>query len=43
MLAVFKQQRERFEQQRKWDEIINRVRELKEQIAFLRTQRLWET
>ena len=43
MLAVFKQQQERFEQQRKWDEIINRVRELKEQIAFLRTQRPWET
>ena len=43
MLAVFKQQQERFEQQRRWVEIINRVRELKEQIAFLRTQRLWET
>jgi hypothetical protein len=43
MLAIFKQQQERFDQQRRWAKILNRARELKEQIAFLRTQRSWET
>lgn len=42
MLAVFKQQQERIERQRRWSEILNRIQLLKKQIEFLRTQLPWE-
>ena len=42
MLAVFKQHQERLERQRRWLEIANQIRTIKEQIEFLRTQRPWE-
>ena len=42
MLTIFKQHQERLERQRRWLEITNQVRLIKEQIEFLRTQRPWE-
>lgn len=39
MLAIFKQHQER---QRRWSEIMDQVRMIKEQIAFLRTQKPWK-
>ena len=42
MLAIFTQHQERSERQRRWLEIADRVRMIKEQIEFLRTQRPWE-
>ena len=42
MLAIFKQHQERLERQHRWLEIANRIRTIKEQIEFLRTQRPWE-